>query len=148
MTNLPVAIIGGGPIGLAAAAHLIERGESPLVFEAGATIGANVLDWGHVRMFSPWQFNVDAACARLLESAGWQMPPADDLPTGAELVTRYLRPLAELPALRRAIHTDTRVLAVSRRRRDKVKDSGRDAAPFQLQLRTAMAATPSLKRGR
>ncbi len=135
MTNLPVAIIGGGPIGLAAAAHLIERGESPLVFEAGATIGANVLDWGHVRMFSPWQFNVDAACARLLESAGWQMPPADDLPTGAELVTRYLRPLAELPALRRAIHTDTRVLAVSRRRRDKVKDSGRDAAPFQLQLR-------------
>jgi len=37
--NLPIAIIGAGPIGLAAAAHLLERGERPLILEAGAAIG-------------------------------------------------------------------------------------------------------------
>src|SRR5688500_1681289 len=33
--RLPVAVIGAGPIGLAAAAHLIEKGETPVIFEAG-----------------------------------------------------------------------------------------------------------------
>ena len=105
MTDLPVAIIGGGPVGLAAAAHLLERGERPVLFEAGSAVGANVLNWGHVRMFSPWEFNIDDASARLLEGSGWEMPPFDELPTGAELVARYLRPLAELPAMRAVIRT-------------------------------------------
>jgi len=132
--QLPVAIIGGGPIGLAAAAHLIERGEAPILFEAGASIGANVLDWGHVRMFSPWEFNVDSASVRLLESAGWTMPPADELPSGLELVERYLQPLAELPAMRAIIRTGTRVIGLSRRNHDKVKDGRRQHAPFQLHI--------------
>lgn len=134
MYRLPVAIIGGGPVGLAAAAHLIERGEGPILFEAGERVGANVLDWGHVRMFSPWKFNVDSASVRLLESAGWRMPPADELPTGAELVERYLQPLAELPAMRAVIRTGTRVVNISRRNRDKVKDAGRERMPFQLHV--------------
>ena len=135
MNQLPVAIIGGGPVGLAALAHLLERGQEAMLFEAGATIGANVLAWGHVRMFSPWEFNIDAACAGLLETAGWRPPPADDLPTGAELVERFLRPLADLPEMRARIRTGTRVTAVSRRQRDKAKDAGRESAPFQLQIR-------------
>ncbi|MDE2747584.1 MAG: NAD(P)-binding domain-containing protein [Chloroflexota bacterium] len=130
--ELPVAIIGGGPAGLAAAAHLIERGEAAILFEAGASVGANVRDWGHVRMFSPWEFNVDSASVRLLESAGWRMPPADELPTGLELVERYLQPLAELPAMRAIIRTGTRVIGLSRRNHDKVKDGERELAPFQL----------------
>ena len=32
---LPIAVVGAGPIGLAAAAHLLERGLEPLVLEAG-----------------------------------------------------------------------------------------------------------------
>ena len=79
---LPVAIIGAGPVGLAAGAHLIERGETPIIFEAGTTIGANLLSWGHVRMFSPWEYTVDSASVRLLEAQGWQMPALNDLPTG------------------------------------------------------------------
>jgi len=130
--ELPVAIIGGGPVGLAAAAHLIERGEAAILFEAGASVGANVRDWGHVRMFSPWEFNVDSASVRLLESAGWRMPPADELSTGLELVERYLQPLAELPAMRAIIRTGTRVIGLSRRNHDKVKDGERELAPFQL----------------
>ena len=132
MKHLPVAIIGGGPIGLAAAAHLLERGQRALVVEAGDTVGASVLDWGHARMFSPWAFNIDSASRRLLESAGWIMPPADELPTGAELVERYLRPLADLPAMRAIIRTGTRVTGISRRGQDKLKDSLRQRQPFQL----------------
>lgn len=137
MTTLPVAIIGGGPVGLAAAAHLLERGQKVALFEAGETVGASVLDWGQVRMFSPWEYNVDSASARLLEADGWVRPEADALPTGAELVERYLQPLAELPAMRAAIRTGSRVTGVSRRGRDKVKESGRDSQPFQLHILTA-----------
>ena len=132
MTLLPVAIIGGGPVGLAAAAHLLERGARPILFEAGEIVGANVLDWGHVRMFSPWEFKIDAASVRLLETTGWRMPPSYELPTGAELVERYLQPLAGLAAMRAVIRTGTRVVHVSRRNHDKLKDGSRDLAPFQL----------------
>jgi thioredoxin reductase len=132
--NLPVAIIGAGPVGLAAAAHLIERGLTPLVFEAGEIIGANVLDWGHVRMFSPWEFTVDSASVRLLERHGWAMPPADGLPTGRELVENYLRPFAELPEVAPHIHCNARVTAVGRQDVDKMKDTGREDAPFVLQV--------------
>ena len=38
--KLPVAIIGAGPVGLAAAAELLARGETPVVLEAGGAIGA------------------------------------------------------------------------------------------------------------
>ncbi|MCY4018075.1 MAG: flavoprotein [Chloroflexi bacterium] len=137
MNEHPVAIIGGGPVGLAAAAHLLERGERAILFEAGATVGASVLDWGHVRMFSPWQFNMDAACVRLLEATGWTAPPPEELPTGAELYERYLRPVAELVIMQGIIHRRARVVAVSRRHHDKMKDRGRDAAPFVLRVSQA-----------
>ena len=38
--SLPIAVLGAGPIGLAAAAHLLERGLTPLVLEAGKSVGA------------------------------------------------------------------------------------------------------------
>src|SRR5215210_9138076 len=56
--NLPVAVVGAGPIGLAAAAHLLARDERPIVFEAGAQVGAAIREWGHVRLFSPWRYLV------------------------------------------------------------------------------------------
>ena len=46
--SLPVVIIGAGPVRLAAAAHVISRSLTPLVFEAGATVGARIRRWGHV----------------------------------------------------------------------------------------------------
>lgn len=137
MNKHPVAIIGGGPVGLAAAAHLLERGERALLFEAGSTVGASVLDWGHARMFSPWRFNMDATCVRLLEATGWTAPPPEELPTGAELYERYLRPLAELATMQGIIHRRARVIAVSRRHHDKMKDRGRADAPFVLQVALA-----------
>lgn len=132
--NLPVAVIGAGPIGLAAAAHLVTRGETPIVFEAGATAGASVVKWGHVRIFSPWRHDVDTASASLLEAAGWVRPPDDVFPTGRELVEHYLAPLAALPALRPHVRLRSRVLAVSRAGFDRTKTASRESAPFVLRV--------------
>ena len=97
--DLPVAVIGAGPVGLAAAVHLIQRGLPVKVYEAGQTVGANVRDWGHVRLFSPWRYNVDEAAAELLRRHGWEQPRSDALPTGNDLYARHLKPLAETPEL-------------------------------------------------
>ena len=132
---LPVAVIGAGPIGLAAAAHLIEKGEAPIVLESGAAVGASIREWGHVQLFSPWKYLVDPAARRLLEAVGWSMPDEEHLPTGAELVADFLEPLANHPALAPHIRFDSRVAAVSRRGYDKVKSVGRDSAPFELIVR-------------
>ena len=72
--HLPVVVIGAGPVGLAAAAHLLERGLQPLVLEAGPTVGAAVAQWAHVRLFSPWRYAIDPAAARLLAGTGWISP--------------------------------------------------------------------------
>ena len=136
-TNLPVAIVGAGPVGLAAAAHLLERGEEPVVFEAGPTVGAGLLAWGHVKLFSPWRYVVDEAARRLLEPAGWTPPAPETFPTGREIVERYLVPLAGLPQMRPRLRPNTRVLAAARDGFDKMKTEGREDAPFLLTVRTA-----------
>jgi glycine/D-amino acid oxidase-like deaminating enzyme len=128
--DLPVVVIGAGPVGLAAAAHLLERGLEPLVLEAGDQPAAAVRSWGHVRLFSPWEYDVDAAAARLLEPTGWASPDPAELPTGAELVDRYLAPLAATPRLGGRIRTGTRVVAVSRVGVDKTRTVGREGRAY------------------
>ena len=127
-----VAIIGAGPVGLAAAAHVLERGLTPIVLEAGSHVGHAVRQWGHVQLFSPWEYNVDRAAERLLASTGWNSPEPEQYPTGAELVERYLEPLAAKTALANHIHTSSRVTDISRVGFDKLKSKGRETAPFEL----------------
>jgi SAM-dependent methyltransferase/thioredoxin reductase len=138
--SLPVAIVGAGPVGLAAAAHLVARGETPVVLEAGAAVGEHVRAWGHVQVFSPWRYNVDPIARRMLLASGWVEPDPDVLPTGAELVAQYLEPLAALPALAPHIRLGAPVVAVTRAGLDKLKTAGREAAPFELRVRTADGA--------
>ncbi|HYF07644.1 MAG TPA: NAD(P)-binding domain-containing protein [Acetobacteraceae bacterium] len=132
--SLPVAIIGAGPVGLAAAAHLVERGLEPLMLEAGDAPAAAVSAWGHVRMFSPWRFNTDAAAVRLLRGAGWSAPDPDHHPTGDELVRDYLAPLAAHPAIAPRLRLGARVVGVSRRHHDLQRNGTRADAPFVLQV--------------
>lgn len=132
--RLPVAVFGAGPVGLAAAAHLVARGLRPAVFEAGPEVGDAAGRWGHVRMFSPWSFNVDAAARALLEAEGWQMPSAGGHPTGAEIVERYLVPLSRTGPLRDAVHRNARVVAVSRVHHARQRDGERGAAPFVVHV--------------
>lgn len=130
-----VAAIGAAPVGLAAAAHLFERGITPIVLEAGHEVASAVRQWSHVRLFSPWEYNVDKASKRLLNSVGWNSPDPDYYPTGAELVENYLDPLATRTVLRDHIRTSSRVTGVSRVGFDKIKTAGRSAAPFEIQYR-------------
>lgn len=130
-TELPVVVIGAGPQGLAAAAHLLERGLEPLVLEQGPTAGAAVAEWGHVRLFSAWDELVDPAARRLLEQRGWQVP-APAYPTGAEWVRDYLTPLAD--ALGERVRTGHRVTGVARAGRDLLVSEGRDAQPFAVHV--------------
>lgn len=136
-STLPVAVIGAGPVGLAAAAHLLERGLTPLIFEAGPAAGSAISRWGHIRLFSPWRFNIDAASRRLLEDTGWEEPRLTSLPYGTELVDRYVKPLAAVPALRDRLHTSTRVLAVSRAGMDKTHSRNRGTTPFLVRVQDA-----------
>ena len=136
-TNLPVAVIGAGPVGLAAAAHLLERGLEPLIFEAGPTAGAAIEQWRHIRLFSPWRFNLDAAAVRLLEASGWESPRPTALPYGGELVDNYLAPLAALPAIASRLETGARVVAVTRAGLDKTHTRNRDTTPFVVRVESA-----------
>ena len=135
-SELPVVVIGAGPVGLAAAAHLVKRGATPLVLEAGESVGASVLHWGHVRIFSPWKYNIDAAARDLLERDGWVAPAGEDYPTGRELVEAYLVPLASLPEIAPRLRLRHRVRAVTRLGLDKMKTAGREAAPFAITVDT------------
>jgi thioredoxin reductase len=132
--KLPVAIIGAGPVGLAAAAHLVTRGESFVLFDAGNAVGASVLKWAHVSLFSPWEYNIDKAARQLLTSNGWIAPNDSDIPTGLEMVEKYFKPLAELPEIKPFLHLNSKVIAVSRKGLDKVKTHGRDELPFVLHV--------------
>lgn len=132
--DLPVAVIGAGPIGLAAAAHLAERGMPFVVFEAGDTVGAAARSWGHIRTFTPWEYIVDAAAEKVLAPTGWTRPGTPVPPTGNELTEHYLVPLAA--GLGDAVHVGHRVVAISRDGVDKAKTLGRADHPFLLRVRT------------
>src|SRR4051812_44699202 len=118
--SLPVVVVGAGPVGLAAAANLAERGVPFRVYEAGATVGANLRDWAHVRIFTTWEQSVDSASRRLLEARGWTLPNPTALPTGGDLCDAYLQPLAALPEMIGRIETGAKVVAISRQGIDKV----------------------------
>ena len=62
----------------AIAASLVEQARAAVnSLEAGASAGAGIRRWGHVRMFSPWKFNVDNEAVAILERHGWVMPEGD-----------------------------------------------------------------------
>ena len=134
--QFPIAIIGAGPVGLAAAAHLLRKGETPLVLEAGASVGATILNWGHVRLFSPWRYLIDGEAAKLLAEEGWNAPDPEGYPSGRELVEEYLVPLASIPQMQSRLSLQTRVLSVTRQGLDKMKTPGREETPFVLRVQS------------
>lgn len=131
-SNLPIAIIGAGPIGLAAAAHLSARNKSFIIIESGSQIGDNVKSWEHVSMFSPWKYNLDDASTHILKNYGWKKPRLNRIPYGHELLEQYLIPLSETDEIKPFLQLNTKVTAISRRRISKMKNFGREKAPFVL----------------
>ncbi len=133
--DLPVVVIGAGPIGLAAAAHLLERGLRPLVLEAGPSAGTAVRAWSHVRLFSPWAELVDPVAEKLLAPTGWTRPDPAGYPTGGDWAGRYLQPLAD--ALGGHVRYDSRVTGVARAGRDRAVDAGRAEQPLTVHVEHA-----------
>ena len=74
------------------------------------------------------------------------MPAADDCPTGAELVSSYLEPLAATPELAAVIETNARVTAISRQGLDKVVSHGRETRPFVLAVASKKGVRRDLAR--
>lgn len=137
LATLPVAIIGAGPIGLAAAANLRVRGIDFVVLEAGDDIAASVRAWGHTRLFSPWKHLVDPASRRLLEATGWQLPDPERAPSGTELIEKYLVPLSKLDPIAARIRTGVEVIGVAREGMDRTRTRARGATPFVVRTRSA-----------
>ncbi|WP_280358487.1 FAD-dependent oxidoreductase [Nocardia otitidiscaviarum] len=136
MNELPVVVVGAGPIGLAAAAELRERGLRPLVFERGERAGAAVSEWNHVRLFSRWGELIAPAARRLLETTGWTAPDPDTYPTGRDWARDYLIPLADALG-DKVVRLGVEVVGVTRRGRDRVVDAGRETEPLIVRLRSA-----------
>jgi threonine dehydrogenase-like Zn-dependent dehydrogenase len=104
--DLPVAIVGAGPIGMAATAHLVLRGVTPVVLGDGVAVGHAVAEWQHVRTFSPWTYNVDNASRTLLAAA-----PSRD-----------------------RIYRDACVMGISRYGHDRPRSGPRASAPYILHV--------------
>nr|WP_166669465.1 NAD(P)-binding domain-containing protein [Paenisporosarcina antarctica] len=132
LSTMPIAIIGAGPVGLAAAAHLVAKNEKFLLIESGPSVGNNILTWGHVRLFSSWQFNIDKVAMQLLQENGWLAPVMKRLPYGKNIVEDYLIPLANLPQIKPFIKLDSTVMAISKNGLDKMKNAKRDEQSFVL----------------
>lgn len=132
--SLPVAVIGAGPVGLAAAAHLEVRGIPFILFESGPTVASNILSWKHIRVFSPWKYNIDKAARKLLNESNWQSPSDEELPTGEELFNQYFLPFYELPFIKSNTYLSSKVLSIGRKNLDKMKTSGRASVPLVIQV--------------
>ncbi|MFJ5728937.1 FAD-dependent oxidoreductase [Streptomyces paradoxus] len=130
--QLPVVVIGAGPVGLAAAAHLVERGLEPLVLEAGPGAGTAVREWAHVRLFSPWAEVTDPAAEKLLAPTGWVRPDGDSYPTGGDWAEHYLQPLADV--LGDKVRYGVTVTGVARAGRDRIVDADREEQPFTVRV--------------
>ncbi len=139
---LPTVVIGAGPIGLAAAAHLVERGIEPLVLEAGPRAASAVREWSHVRLFSTWSELVDPAAEKLLAPTGWTAPDGATYPSGGDWADKYLQPLADVLGDR--VRYGARVTGVSRLGRDRVVDADRHEQPFTVHISFADRAQERL----
>jgi thioredoxin reductase len=133
--EFPVAIIGGGPVGLAAAAHLLKRNLPFILFEKGSSVGKNILDWGHINVFSPWKYNIDKAAEELLLQEDWKSPDKNSVHSGKQFYDLYLAPLTKHRSISPFIHVNSEVIAIGRRNMDRMKTKDREQQPFMLQVR-------------
>lgn len=132
--NLPIAIIGAGSIGLAAAAHLVEHKQAFILLKAGHEVAHNIRTWGHVTLFSPWRYNIYKAAKAILDASDWEEPNLDTLPTGHELIDLYLKPLSNLMQIKPHIQLNSKVVGISRQFNDKMKTKNRVEQSFIIYI--------------
>ena len=134
--NNTVIVIGAGPVGLAAAAHLIAQKLNPIVLEKGKHAGHAVSQWGHVKLFSPWKYVFDKQVLTLLDKTDWLAPENDGLPTGKSIVDDYLTPASKTAELASVIRYNSEVIAVSKQGHAKSSSTNRSDARYSVHVRT------------
>ncbi|SDK02910.1 NAD(P)-binding domain-containing protein [Sediminibacillus albus] len=115
LAELPIVVIGSGPVGLAAAAHLNKYNQPFLILEKGSKIVSNILEWRNVQLFSHgnsiWMRLPNSYYKRLiglnLKLINW--------PTGKELVEEYLEPLANHPQIKERILYQAEILNITKK---------------------------------
>lgn len=128
-----VTIVGAGPVGLDAALAAREAGHDVTVYEAAPNPAGHVRAWQHVRLFTPWSWNVSPRMARLL---GDDAPSGKALPTGADLADALLDPVADAVG----VQTGVRVVEIGRAgllKHEEIGTATRAARPFRLRLAAA-----------
>jgi len=130
-----IAIIGGGPIGLAVLAHSLHRNLDPILFEKSDGVGGTFYETPHVNMFSPWRYSVDRTLLTFLRKTTWTAPDCDTEPTGREFVDRYCKPFADMPEVSKCIHFHSEVISVCRKGCDKTTSQRRSEVPFIVTVR-------------
>ncbi|OUS33133.1 flavoprotein ['Osedax' symbiont bacterium Rs2_46_30_T18] len=143
--NKTIVVIGAGPVGISAAAHLISRGLTPIVLEKGISVGAAISQWGHVKLFSPWNYIVDTQVRVLLQKTDWQEPDKKGLPTGQEIVDQYLIPASLTPQLYQAISYEKEVIAVSKQGHAKSSSNGRNGVEYTVHIRSTDGTVEIIK---
>ncbi|MCS6865248.1 MAG: NAD(P)-binding domain-containing protein [Gemmataceae bacterium] len=131
--SLPrVAIVGAGPIGMEAALYAKACGLPVSVYERGE-VGDHLRQWGYVRMFTPFGWNVTPlGLAELRRIRGSRdFPQPRDSLTGQEFLESYLRPLAECETLRGSLHWGHTVWQIGRTL-NRTKAEVSERGPFRL----------------
>jgi thioredoxin reductase len=126
-----VAVVGAGPIGLAAAIGALDRAFEVTVLEAGE-VGASPRSWGATRFFTPLWMNTTPRMHAILGDA---MPNGDLLLTGPEYADAVLRPLVERDPLRGRVRTNTCVVSIARKGLTRTDYAGhplRGEKPFRI----------------
>ncbi len=134
-----IAVLGAGPVGLEAALALANAGHDVQVYEQGR-VAESVRQWGHVKLFSPWELNVSDLGLKALGEMDVSAPDPTVFPTGNELVARYLEPLSEHPSLKGRIHTGTKVLSMGRQgvlKGELIASASRRERPFRILVEDA-----------
>ncbi len=143
MEHPHIAILGAGPVGLEAALAAHDAGFSFTVYERAGKVGGNVRAWAHVRLFTPWAMNVSPRARRHLAATGWRAPGDDVCPSGAELVSTLLEPVAALPYIAPGLRTGQTVLEVGREgvlKNEEIGTGRRSGLPFRLLVQEAGGA--------
>lgn len=136
--TLKVAVLGGGPVGLEAALYAQSLGLDVTLYEHGQP-GEHIGRWGFVRMFTPFGMNTTTLGKKAIRDgkSSAELPSDTAIQTGREFRDTYLSPLAQCPALKEHIRTQTAVLSIGRTGWRKSDPVTRSLPPFRLLLRSA-----------
>lgn len=130
-----IAILGAGPTGIEAALAAVEGGFPFTLFEAAPGAAGHLRQWGHVRLFTPWEMSVSSRVRDRLAAAGVDVPSSgSECPSGDEIAD-VLDRVAALPEIAPHVRFGTRVLAIGREgllKHEEISTPERGRHPFRL----------------